>query len=137
LPSDGGFVVLARAVRVVPAGAAGGGDAPECYELVLREARSFAWRPEATRVLVLIGDDVPHPPAQNPQRLNWRDEVAAPGAMGVVVYGVQALDRRHATPFYQELARMSGGYHLSRDQFNAVTDLLLGICYRQARSSSA
>lgn len=113
-------------------GATGGGDAPECYELVLREARTFAWRREATKVLVLIGDDVPHPPAQNPHRLNWRDEVQALADLGVVTYGVQALGRRHATPFYQELARLSGGYHLTLDQFSAVTDLLLGICYRQA-----
>lgn len=112
-------------------GATGGGDAPECYELVLHEARAFAWRHDATKVLVLIGDDVPHPPAQNPRRLNWRDEVQALAELGVVTYGVQALGRRHATPFYQELARLSGGYHLSLDQFSAVTDLLLGICYRQ------
>src|ERR1700730_9280624 len=45
--------------------ATGGGDAPECYELVLHEARDLAWRSEATRVFVLIGDDVAHQPAAN------------------------------------------------------------------------
>ena len=39
--------------------ATGGGDAPECYELVLHEAQELAWRPDATRVFVMIGDDVP------------------------------------------------------------------------------
>lgn len=112
-------------------GPTGGGDAPECYELVLHEARSFAWHPEASRAFVLIGDDVPHAPAANPRRLNWRDEVAALAAQGVPVYGVQALNRRHATPFYRELAHLSGGFHLSLDQFAAVTDMLLAICYKQ------
>jgi hypothetical protein len=34
-----------------------GGDAPECYELVLHEAQSFAWMDGWSHVLVLIGDD--------------------------------------------------------------------------------
>jgi hypothetical protein len=111
--------------------ATGGGDAPECYELVLHEARTFSWRPDATRVFVLIGDDVPHQPGANPQHLNWRSEVAALSAQGVSVYGVQALNRRHATPFYRELARTSGGFHLNLDQFAEITDMLIAICYRQ------
>src|SRR5690242_7283443 len=78
-------------------GPTGGGDAPECYELVLHEARSFSWTPSYQKVLVLIGDDVPHGPAHNPKRLDWRKEVDALGAMGIPVYGVQALGRAHAT----------------------------------------
>lgn len=111
--------------------ATGGGDAPECYELVLHEAQTLAWRPAATRVFVLIGDDVPHPPAANPQHLNWRTEVAALTTQGVNVYAVQALNRRHATPFYRELAHTSGGFHLNLDQFSEITDMLMAICYRQ------
>lgn len=111
--------------------ATGGGDAPECYELVLHEAQALAWRPAATRVFVLIGDDVPHPPAANPQHLNWRTEVAALTEQGVSVYAVQALNRRHATQFYRELAHMSGGFHLNLDQFAEITDMLMAICYRQ------
>lgn len=117
--------------------ATGGGDAPECYELVLHEAQVLAWRPDATRVFVLIGDDVAHPPAANPQHLNWRTEVAALTAQGVSVYAVQALNRRHATPFYHELAHTSGGFHLSLDQFAEITDILMAICYRQDGSTSS
>ncbi len=111
--------------------ATGGGDAPECYELVLHEAQELAWRPDATRVFVLIGDDVPHPPAANPQRLNWRTEIATLTARGISVYAVQALNRRHATPFYRELANVSGGFHLNLDQFSEITDMIMAICYRQ------
>jgi len=113
--------------------ATGGGDAPECYELVLHEARTLTWRPEATRVFILIGDDVPHQPAANPQHLNWRTEVAALTAQSISVYAVQALNRRHATPFYTELAHASGGFHLNLDQFAEITDMLMAICYRQDR----
>lgn len=110
----------------------GGGDAPECYELVLNQAQSFTWTPGATKSLVLIGDDIPHPPGQNPQKLNWREEVKKLSDMGITVYGVQALNRRHATMFYKELAEKSGGFHVDLDQFAYITDLFLAVCYQQS-----
>jgi hypothetical protein len=110
----------------------GGGDAPECYELVLHEAQSLSWSASDSKALVLIGDDLPHPPAQNPQRLNWREEVEKLADRKIVVYGIQALNRRHASPFYQELADKSGGFHLNLDQFSYITDLFLAVCYQQS-----
>ena len=110
----------------------GGGDAPECYELVLHQAQSLAWTPGATKSLVLIGDDIPHPPSQNPQKLNWREELKKLSNIGVTIYGVQALNRRHATMFYQELAEKSGGFHVDLDQFAYITDLFLAVCYQQS-----
>lgn len=82
----------------------GGGDAPECYELVLHEAQSLSWTPTNSKTLVLIGDDIPHAPAQTPEKLNWRNEVDKLAEMGIAVYGIQALNRKHATLFYKELA---------------------------------
>jgi hypothetical protein len=110
-----------------------GGDAPECYELVLHEARSFDWG-SGTKTFILIGDDIPHPPSypQNTGRLDWRNELDLLQNMGVNVYGVQALNRDHATPFYEEIARRTGGFHLTLDQFSSVVDLVMAICFRQA-----
>src|SRR5262249_20445618 len=82
--------------------------------------------------LVLIGDDVPHPAAHTPQKLNWRDEADKLTAQGIPVYGVQALNRPHATTFYEELARKSGGFHVTLDQFAYITDMVLAVCYKQA-----
>lgn len=111
-----------------------GGDSPECYELVLHQARTFSWSSGKSKVLVLIGDDVPHGPhePQNTKRLDWRNEIGLLLEAGIKVYGVQALNRRHATPFYQEIAQKTGGFHLSLDQFSSVTDLITAICYQQA-----
>jgi predicted DNA-binding WGR domain protein len=113
-------------------GPTGGGDAPECYELVLHEARSQPWSVEAAKALVLIGDDVPHPPAQNPDKLDWRTEAKALADDGVTVYAVQALNRSHSKRFYEELARIGGGYHVPLDQFSFVTDMVMAVCYRQS-----
>jgi hypothetical protein len=110
----------------------GGGDAPECYELVLHEAQSFSWTSDSSKTLVLIGDDIPHAPAQTPQKLNWRKEADKLAELGITVYGVQALNRSHATPFYQELAERGSGFHLNLDQFAYITDLFLAVCYQQS-----
>ncbi|MEA5572745.1 vWA domain-containing protein [Calothrix sp. UHCC 0171] len=112
--------------------ATGGGDAPECYELVLHEAQSFSWSKSASKSLVLIGDDIPHAPAHNPKKLNWRQEIKKLAEQEIMVYGVQALNRPHATPFYQELAEQSGGFHVNLEQFSYITDLFLAVCYQQS-----
>ncbi|RUR87001.1 vWA domain-containing protein [Chlorogloeopsis fritschii PCC 9212] len=110
----------------------GGGDAPECYELVLHEAQDLNWSDTSSKSLVLIGDDIPHPPAHNPKKLNWREEIDKLAKQGIMVYGVQALNRSHATPFYKELAEKSGGFHVNLDQFSYITDLFLAVCYQQS-----
>ncbi|MEH2447889.1 MAG: vWA domain-containing protein [Nostoc sp.] len=110
----------------------GGGDAPECYELVLHESQSLSWSKSATKSLVLIGDDIPHPPAHNPKKLNWRKELDKLAEAEITVYGVQALNRPHASPFYQELAEKSGGFHINLDQFSYISDLFLAVCYQQS-----
>ena len=111
----------------------GGGDSPECYELVLHEARSLNWKSGRSKVLVLIGDDVPHGPkeAQNTKHLDWRNEIELLLEAGIQVYAVQALNRSHATKFYEEVARKTGGFHLNLNQFSDVTDLILAVCYKQ------
>jgi hypothetical protein len=98
----------------------------------LHEAQSLSWTPTNSKTLVLIGDDIPHAPAQTPQKLNWRQEVDKLAQMGIAVYGIQALNRSHATLFYKELAEKSGGFHLDLDQFSYITDLFLAVCYQQS-----
>ena len=112
-----------------------GGDAPECYELVLHQSRSLSWSEDSHKTLVMIGDDIPHAPARNPKKLNWRTELKALIDQEISVYGVQALNRRHANLFYQELAEKSGGYHLNLDQFAHITDYFLAICYQQSSTN--
>jgi len=111
-----------------------GGDAPEAYEMVLHEARSFAWTRGTPKGLVVIGDDVPHGPDYRDNRLHldWRNELRSLIDLDVHVYGVQALNRRYATRFYQEIARITGGFHLTLDQFANVNDILMAICFQQA-----
>jgi hypothetical protein len=113
-----------------------GGDAPEAYELALHEARTFSWTSGRTKALVLIGDDVPHGPnyPQNTKKLDWRNELGLLMESNIHVYAVQALARRHATSFYKEVAKATGGYHLQLNQFADVVNLLLAVAYKQQGS---
>ena len=113
-------------------GNTGGGDAPECYELVLHEAQSLSWTNAVSKSLVVIGDDLPHPPNYTERKINWRQEIDQLSAMGITVYGVQALNRGYATLFYKEIAEKSGGFHITLDQFAYITDLFLAVCYQQS-----
>ncbi len=74
----------------------GGGDSPEAYELVLREARHLHWREGSSRALVLIGDDVPHAPSYTTERISWLDELDHLCEAGVKVYGVSTTLTRCA-----------------------------------------
>jgi hypothetical protein len=116
--------------------ATGGGDAPECYELALHESRSMGWTSGKAKVVVLIGDDVPHGPSypMNKQKLDWRNELGLLLEAGIHVYGVHAMPgiRKHSKSFYEEMAKKTGGFYLTLDQFTYITDLILAVAYKQA-----
>lgn len=111
-----------------------GGDMPECYELVLHEARSFSWSAGKNKALVMIGDAEPHPPSYpgNKKNLDWKNELKLLREANIHVHAVQALGHSFATPFWEKVAEISGGCHLELHQFAHVTDLIMAICYRQA-----
>ena len=114
-------------------GATGGGDADECYELVLHEARAQDWNPDAKKVLVVIGDANPHAASYhlNDKRLDWRREACELARAGVVIYSIQALNRPGSTRFYQEIADITGGYRLELGQFDDVVELIKAVVYTQ------
>lgn len=111
-----------------------GGDSPECYELVLNEVRvKQPWRKYAKKVVVLIGDDVPHGKDYyaNVSRLDWEEEAKKLAEADIVLYPVQALGRRHATTFYDKLAAIFGTVKLVLDQFNQIIELITAVGLKQ------
>lgn len=111
-----------------------GGDFPEAYEYVLRESRSLSWRPNANaKSLVMIGDAVPQDPAENPEHIDWKQEVERLAMRNIQIFSIQCLDRGsiNCHQFYEHMAKATNGYHLQLDQFSYVTDMIEAICYRQ------
>ncbi|XP_059163367.1 uncharacterized protein LOC131946539 [Physella acuta] len=111
--------------------ATGGGDAPECYELVLKKAQLLDWSEDSAKALVVIGDLHPHPPSYTDQRIWWRDELNVLTGMGVKVYGVQAGTDSVNSHFYRELAEVSGGCYLNLNHIDVITDMFLAVCYNE------
>ncbi len=92
-----------------------GGDNPEMYEEVLHQARQpfFDWRPEARKVLVMIGDDEPHASLPGNSIRNWRLELAELVKLGIQVTAVQCLKhtygyRSRVNEFWPELPAWAG-----------------------------
>ena len=56
----------------------GGGDCPECYELVLHEARDMSWTDGSHKAFLVIGDDV------RTSRTNRRTPCTSTGAMRLI-----------------------------------------------------
>lgn len=113
--------------------ATGGGDADECYELVLNQSRSASWGAGNSKSVIMIGDANPHEPnyPMNTRRLDWRNEAKLLGEAGIKIYSVQALPHRSATSFYRSIASVTGGYHLELDQFSNLYYLIMGVGLQQ------
>jgi len=119
---------LAKFAQEVPK--TGGGDLPEAYEFVLREVRNLSWDPNHSRALIMIGDEIPHARSYTTEKIFWKDELKKLVEMGIVVYGVQALNSAAATPFYTEIATQTGGFHLRLRDFSLITEMFVAVCFR-------
>jgi len=108
-----------------------GGDAAECYELALLQATKMSWRGDCGGCVVLIGDDVPHPPSYTSKKVYWRDEVQKLVNRKIKIYSVQAGSNVYAAPFYEAVAEMSGGFLLHLTDLKWMSILFVGLCYRQ------
>jgi hypothetical protein len=112
----------------------GGGDYPECYELVLHNTKDLSWRFDATmKSLIMIGDAIPHDKNSNPHKINWKEECDKLNVRNIQVYSVQCLNSgdSEAYEFYSTVANKTNGYHLFLDQFSYIKDMIQAICFRQ------
>lgn len=115
-----------------------GGDADECYELVLNLAHSdkMGWREDADKIFIMIGDASPHSPSysDNKDRLDWREEAEELAKCGIKVFAVHALAglRSSSRGFYKRVAENTLGVYLTLDQFSDIIDLIKATVYQQS-----
>lgn len=111
----------------------GGGDAPECYELVMSLAKSMGWsKKEGGKILVMIGDAGPHEPhyPQNKDKLNWRTELSELKAAGINVYPLQCLYREYdasVNGFWSTIAETCGTPLLKLQDFSNAASAITGV----------
>ncbi len=97
----------------------------QAYEWVLHVAQRLEWSESAAKALVVIGDQVPHAASYTDQRTEWHAELDVLTAMGVKVYGVQAMNDGSATNFYRELAERTGGAYVKFTAFSVIADMFM------------
>ena len=110
-----------------------GGDADECYELVLNTARTKVnWLAGRKKVFILIGDAAPHGVdyPDNKDKIDWKNEAGLLNDLGVQIFAVHALSyyRRSSKAFYEYIADKTGGVYLTLDDFSEVSELIKATC---------
>lgn len=126
-----------------------GGDFPENYEEVLEYCNDqMNWTAGSHRVLVIIGDSIPHEPAEtlsqmrlygrpNPRAIDWREQLDKCWENGIKVYGVQAnislfRSQSQTTYFFKACAAYTCGVRVELSNFPVVSDMLLMVCFRES-----
>lgn len=114
----------------------------EAYEQALRVAKGLSWRPSSRKVLVMSGDDKPHPaffPA-NADKVDWEKESDDLAAMDIPIYAVQcpSLSIPRSEAFYKTLAaKHSRGAYIMLSQFALVNELIVALLYHATDDRSA
>lgn len=113
----------------------------ECYEKVLSEAKTLSWSENSKKILIVIGDDIPHTPfsSVNKENIDWRKELQDLHNMNIETYGVNAptLSRRRSEFFYSALSEKSlNGKIIPLDQFIYIVDILLALIYKNCDSNN-
>jgi hypothetical protein len=117
--------------------AAGGGDGPEAVTASLDDARRLPWRPNATKVAVLIADAPPHGleptgdgfPNGDPEGRDPLEIARQMAAAGITVYAVgcePALGGyRFARDFMCSLAEITGGQAVALSSAERLADVII------------
>eukprot|EP00484_Ammonia_sp_Unknown_P014855 CAMPEP_0197073344 /NCGR_PEP_ID=MMETSP1384-20130603/210556_1 /TAXON_ID=29189 /ORGANISM="Ammonia sp." /LENGTH=2115 /DNA_ID=CAMNT_0042512181 /DNA_START=59 /DNA_END=6403 /DNA_ORIENTATION=+ len=119
-------------------GPTGGGDAPECYELVLwHAAHKLHWSPHAkSKALVVIGDDEPHPVSysMNVKGIDWRVETENLRRQNCTIYGIFCGYSSIAKRFYQEISTKTNGTLLELSNMKNMVKLFMALCLRNSNN---
>jgi hypothetical protein len=120
---------------------AGGGGA-EAVECALRAARGLAWREEARRIAVLVGDKPPHGAGLDgldacPHGVDYRDEVEALAARDVALHAVQVGDHLVTRRVFEYLAARTGGAYVDLARVRDLPRAIAATCLDPALEASS
>jgi len=109
----------------------GGGDAPECYELAMKQAaHKMGWGKNSRRLMVMVGDDQPHHVGYSyggyTNSIDWKAELVMLAKKKVRIYAVEA-GRGHSTAvsdFWSKLAADTKGKRLVIDDASTLSGIV-------------
>lgn len=131
------FTQQPRAMRGVLAKlrARGGGDAPEAVAAALQAALDAEWRADATKVVILIGDQPPHGLAggRGDRWPNGEPTGVDPFAVldqlaqkGITIYSVVPGQDPHAMAFFGAAAQRTHGQAVHMASASSLADVVVG-----------
>ncbi|MFO0963755.1 MAG: vWA domain-containing protein [Phycisphaerales bacterium] len=113
-----------------------GTDPAEAVEEALHQASVLPWSVGARRVAILVGDAPPHGVIDGWHRCRnghtYLTEANALAAKGIVVYAVQCGSCAATQQSFREIARITGGKHISLGAIDDLVDLLAAISIQRA-----
>lgn len=120
----------------------GGGDSDEFYELVIQKVTNETqWRADAKKAVLLIGDAEPHKVGyscrhfvQNSQ-IDWKVEANKSADLGIQ-WDTFTIHSSTAH-FYKKLSEITGGVSLPFSSAENTSDVIEGLAYKRAGSTSA
>lgn len=113
-----------------------GGDAPECYELSMQTANSLSW-PKEGGTFIIIGDELPH--EDNPNKINWREELKSLAQKNVKVIPMQCLYAEYSkerNAFWNEIAEISETPLLKLESFSDSSGFMEAAAYASSGSEN-
>jgi hypothetical protein len=112
-----------------------GGGGAEALECALHSAQEFAWRANAHKAVIVIGDAPPHGCLDSfsccPNHNDYRDEVEAFRRRGIRLYTVLVGDMLEARRVYEWMAAETNGSYLRLQKPEDMTPLFMGITHRE------
>lgn len=110
----------------------GGGDGPEAVADALYEVLHLSWRPDATKMCVLISDAPPHGLAHSdnfPKCPAGHDPVCITFEMakkGIALYSVGCGLSGNVVDFFMAIAFMTGGQYVPLNNASNLTEVIIG-----------
>jgi len=114
-------------------GPTGGGDAPECYELVMHKMKELTWAATSAKALVMIGDAPPHGKAKydilKRPFIDWKKEAAWYADNDIHVYGIKCGSSKET--FYDQIAKITGALVIPINEIDMMPELFTELCFRE------
>lgn len=111
----------------------GGGDMPECYELVMYKMEELSWAATSAKALVMIGDAPPHGEEKykglKRRFIDWRKEAEWYAKRGIHIYGVKCGNCRES--FYDQIAKITGALVIQLKDVDLMPELFTELCFRE------
>jgi hypothetical protein len=112
----------------------GGQGAVAGYAVAIDKVRQMDWQSDR-RVCLVIGDEKPHEKGERwcgvTEPNDWREMCKELAGRAVQIYGVQCLNDRTRSFFYEGMARLTGGIKLDLAQFQHIPEYIMAVVHKQ------